>query len=247
MILSYRSIASLLLLFSVVIFGFVGSLILGDLGHNFNEKMNLINALYFTIITLSTVGYGDIVPTTPIAKIFVISLIVLGMGAFLTALTSISGDVASRRIISLSNRLAMFEEEMIKGNILLIGSGNVNVNMAEQLKSKKEKYVMLVSDTVMAEKLNSDGFRVYTANLLSEEEMRRFHVDKARMIIIDVNDPSDALYSMLIVAELAKNSKIIVIVHSSDLEKRVTAVSKMFPNVEVVNPSKRIAGELISA
>ncbi|MDT7902349.1 MAG: ion channel [Acidianus sp.] len=80
MLLSARSIALLLLLGGVVIFGVTGSYILGHLGHNFNECMDLVNSIYFTVVTLSTVGYGDIVPITPIAKIFVVVVIVFGMG-----------------------------------------------------------------------------------------------------------------------------------------------------------------------
>ncbi|MUM64259.1 hypothetical protein D1867_03115 [Acidianus infernus] len=49
------------------------SVFLGNIGHNFNACMNLVNSIYFTLITLSTVGYGDIVPVTPIAKLFVVT------------------------------------------------------------------------------------------------------------------------------------------------------------------------------
>lgn len=171
MLLSLRSIASLLILGAVVAFGVIGTYFLGTTGHNFNENMNLINAIYFTIITLSTVGYGDIIPLTPIAKMFVVTLIVFGMGAFLTALTSISSDLASKRILSLTSRLATIEGEMLRGHILLIGSGTVNMAMIEDLKKSKSKYIMIINDITTAEKLSEDGYKVSAINLLSEKDL----------------------------------------------------------------------------
>jgi hypothetical protein len=53
------------------------------------EKLSFLNALYFTIVTITTVGYGDIHPVTAGGKIFGIFLIVIGISTFLTVLTNI--------------------------------------------------------------------------------------------------------------------------------------------------------------
>ncbi len=57
---------------AVFIFGTVGTYVLGHYGNNFSQKINTVfDAAYFTLITVSTVGYGDITPITDIAKLFV--------------------------------------------------------------------------------------------------------------------------------------------------------------------------------
>ncbi|AWR94154.1 ion channel [Acidianus brierleyi] len=244
MLLSLRSIASLLILGAVVAFGVIGTYFLGNTGHNFNENINLINAIYFTIITLSTVGYGDIVPLTPIAKMFVVTLIVFGMGAFLTALTSISSDLASKRILSLTSRLATIEGEMLRGHILLIGSGTVNMAMIEDLKKSKSKYIMIINDITTAEKLSEDGYKVSAINLLSEKEIEKFNPEKAKKIIIDVKDPSDTIYITLILAKIAKDIPTIVIAHTEDLEMRLESV-RTIKDITIINPSKLVAKNLI--
>lgn len=245
MLLSARSIASLLLLGGVVIFGVAGSFILGHLGHNFNECMDLINSIYFTVVTLSTVGYGDIVPITPIAKIFVVILIVFGMGAFLTALTSISGDLASKRILDLTNKLEKIEEEMSKVKVLLIGSGGVNISLAENFEKEKVKYVLLLSDKTEAEKLSEKGIKAYAVNLISEDEIRKFHPERVKSVIVDMQNTSDMLYVILILTELAKDSNIVAIVHNEDLEKRLESIRKI-KDIKIINPSKQVANELFS-
>lgn len=59
------------------------------------------SALYFTVVTMSTVGYGDIVPHTAHARLFAVSLIILGLAIFATSLTAIAGPLINRRMMNL--------------------------------------------------------------------------------------------------------------------------------------------------
>ena len=54
------------------------------------EELSPVDALYFVVVTVATVGYGDIVPRTPAGKLIVVLLIVAGVGAFLTILSEIA-------------------------------------------------------------------------------------------------------------------------------------------------------------
>ena len=59
------------------------------LGGDFHPVIaDLVTALYFAMVTMSTVGYGDIIPQTPEAKLFTVSVIVLGVAVFATSLTA---------------------------------------------------------------------------------------------------------------------------------------------------------------
>jgi voltage-gated potassium channel len=65
-------------------------MVIGTLGFKFLENLSFFDAFYFTIATISTVGYGDIYPTSTASKIFCIVLIIIGLGLFLTIVTSIT-------------------------------------------------------------------------------------------------------------------------------------------------------------
>lgn len=56
---------------------------MGATFYHFVEKWNWINSFYFTVITLSTVGYGDFTPQTNAGKIFTIGFIFIGVGLFI--------------------------------------------------------------------------------------------------------------------------------------------------------------------
>ena len=72
-------------------------LLLGTLGFVYLENRTPLDAFYFIIVTLASVGYGDIHPTTPGAKVFVIFLIILGVGTFVGVLANGTEMILSRR------------------------------------------------------------------------------------------------------------------------------------------------------
>lgn len=63
---------------------------IGTFGFMMLEKLSFVDALYFTVVTISTVGYGDIHPTTTGSQIFGIVLIVFGIGTFLTIVSDVT-------------------------------------------------------------------------------------------------------------------------------------------------------------
>ena len=68
----------------------VAVLLIGTVGFMLLEDLSFIDAFYFTIVTISTVGYGDIAPTTAASKGFSIFLIIIGIGTFLTIVTTVT-------------------------------------------------------------------------------------------------------------------------------------------------------------
>ena len=62
----------------------------GTLFYSAVEGWRWIDALYFSVATLSTVGYGDLVPQTDLGKIFTICFILVGLGVFVTLVTRLA-------------------------------------------------------------------------------------------------------------------------------------------------------------
>jgi hypothetical protein len=68
----------------------------GSIGFMVLEELSFIDAVYFTIVTISTVGYGDVHPTTTGSKIFGIVIIVFGIGTFLTIVSNVTQMLIQR-------------------------------------------------------------------------------------------------------------------------------------------------------
>lgn len=69
--------------YSKVVLFAIGFVILGGIFYKYIEDLSWLDAFYFTVITLSTVGYGDIVPTTPAGKLFTIFYVFVGIVIFI--------------------------------------------------------------------------------------------------------------------------------------------------------------------
>ena len=86
---------------AILAYGTIGSYLLRD---DFHPKIgDWSTAFYYTIITLSTVGYGDIVPVSAAARWFAMSLLVIGLGVFASAIASAVGPKISGELQRMFN------------------------------------------------------------------------------------------------------------------------------------------------
>ncbi len=114
-------------------YGTLGSLALGA-GYN-PPIRSLLDALYYAVETMSTVGYGDITPASPAARLFTISLIVLGLAVFATALPAIAGPLIDKRLMNL---LQPGRRKKMKraSHIIVVGDGPLAQDTARALSAR---------------------------------------------------------------------------------------------------------------
>lgn len=103
-------------------------IIIGTLGYALLEGWSLLDALYATIITATTVGYGDLSPSTPAGRIFAIffSLGAIGMASY--AITTIATRVIEweeGRVEALKQEKRMQTIENLKNHVIISGASNI--------------------------------------------------------------------------------------------------------------------------
>jgi voltage-gated potassium channel len=81
----------------IFLVAFLAVMVLGTLSFVFIEGISLVDAFYLSIVTVATVGYGDIHPTTQSGKIAVILLIITGVGTFLGVVANATEMMLNRR------------------------------------------------------------------------------------------------------------------------------------------------------
>jgi voltage-gated potassium channel Kch len=80
--------------------------IVGTVVFHLLEKWTWIDSFYFTVITLATVGYGDLTPTTPVGKLVAVIFVIVGVGIFLAFLNKVVERRLERREKRLEARMS---------------------------------------------------------------------------------------------------------------------------------------------
>lgn len=213
-----KAVFYVLAMAAVVIYGTVGAYILGQSG-NFSVTINSwITALYFTVVTISTVGYGDITPITEIGRIFVIILIISGLSIFLSAVTTLSSDFLSARVERMYSGLNNVNKKKMRNHIVLVGYDSANEIISHKLKAQHRNFIIITADKPTAEMLRRKGYPAFLEDYTSRSELEKFNLDKATDIVIDLRDSSKVVYVVLVIKKIAKNARISAIAHTIDAE-----------------------------
>ncbi|MDE1851596.1 MAG: NAD-binding protein [Candidatus Micrarchaeota archaeon] len=221
---------------AVLVFGTVGTYYIGN-HDGFNQPIgSFLNSIYFTIITISTLGYGDIYPVTGEAKVFVMVLIITGVTTFLSTIVLLAGDIMNERIEALTGRLTAFDKRVLNKHIVLIGSNTTNMTLADMFKEKGEKFILISSDKTIVDKMRDNGIRAFVADSISESDMRVFGLDKASGIVIDNRDSSKTVYTLMVVRELAKRVKTVVIAPNRETERHLRNLAGS--NATIISPAE---------
>lgn len=99
---------------------------MGSVGIHYFENLTWFESVYFTTSTVTTVGYGDIVPMTPGGKQFTVILILVGVGTVLYALSVLAQTFIHAEIFSaMGIRRKIREMEKLSIHFIICGAGRV--------------------------------------------------------------------------------------------------------------------------
>ena len=178
------------LLVSVVAFGTIGFYLFEPTIHG-----NLLDAFYFTITTMMTVGFGDFVPTTNLTRLIAIIVVV---GGFTTALTALQTffDLFLKK--DLRKELGLPERRTrMKNHIIICGYGNVGKQIYENVKSRKDEFVFIETDEQKVADLVELGVPVIRGDAGDEDVLIRANIAQAKTIIATLTDPKNIIVSIM--------------------------------------------------
>ncbi|QZP37573.1 NAD-binding protein [Halobaculum magnesiiphilum] len=180
--------------------GLVGSLGYSTAGayalnEEFTNLATITDAVYFSVVTASTVGYGDVTPTSPLAKWFAMSALVLNVAAFAVALGVLITPAIEARLTTALGRMTDTDIDLLADHVLVLGHGELTEPLIDELIEADAPFLVITPDEAVARVLNErDGVRVLTADPSDEEPLERANVADARAVVAATNnDAEDAL------------------------------------------------------
>jgi voltage-gated potassium channel len=211
MTFSNAQIAAVLALSGTVAYGTVGSFALRE---DFAKVDSLTDAFYYTIVTASTVGYGDITPTTEEATLFSVSLVILGTVSFAVALGSVLGPALEARFSRALGTMTDTDYDLFEDHIVVLGYGELTEPLLEELDDVT--FVVVTDDTEKARQLRDQGINVHVGNQSDEQPLRDVGIGRARAVIVATNNDAEDALAILTARELNPDARIVAGATSRD-------------------------------
>jgi voltage-gated potassium channel len=203
--LTATELAALAAIVGAQTYGTVGGYALRD---QFTGMNNLVDAFYFALVTGSTVGYGDITPATPIARLFGMSVLLVTVSSFAVALGVLLTPAIEARLSKALGRMTETQLDLLENHILVLGYGDLTEPILEEL-AGKARYVILTKDAEQARLLSDRDLDVFTADPSDVDSLERARVDTARAVVVATNNDAEDALAILTARQLNPDIRIV--------------------------------------
>lgn len=223
----------------------------GSLGYYllFNGEPRFVDCIYMTMISLTTVGYGEVIPITgniP-AQVFTIILITFGMGIIVYGLSTFTALLIEGEISGILRKKKMEKQiQKLRNHYIVCGGGETGRHIVEELKKNLEKTVLIDSDPANIEKCRSVADILYIeGDATDDQHLIAAGIAHAAGIVICLPSDKDNLYITMTARMLNMNLRII----SKMVDKKIGPKLRMAGADGVVSPNfigaLRMASEMI--
>jgi voltage-gated potassium channel len=170
----------------------------GTVGYVFIEDWGWFDALYMTVITLSTIGYGEVHPLSDAGRVFTILLILGGVFTFVYTATEIiravvSGEVA--QMLGEQRRERALSE--IRDHIIVCGYGRMGKLVCREFSRDKVPFVVLDVSAAVERDFDLPYGYVLIGDATSDEVLRHAGIARARALVTVMASDADNLYTTL--------------------------------------------------
>lgn len=226
------TLVSIVLLFAYAGFG---AYVLGD---GFSPKItNLPTAFYFAVVTMSTVGYGDIVPKSNDARLFVVSIIILGITVFATSLSAVLMPVINRRMKQL---LAGDRRHMARTkHYIVVGDTSLAHSTYRELKARNLPVTVILARAADTDWVNQGD--LVSGDPTDIETLKAAGAPEAVAVLALREDDRENAFIVLAMKELGCGAHTVVSVRDS---KNLVRVRRVGPDM-IIAPDV-LGGELLA-
>ena len=201
-ILASRIHKTLFLVFSIILLGVAGYMILSD--------YSFVDALYMTVITITTVGFGEVQPFTPEEKIFTVFLILTSITVFGYAVSIFSEYLVSGKLFEqFKHRKVEKKVKSLKGHTIVCGFGRNGKQAILKLKNYNQQFVVVEKDKEIVAELDVNNLLNIQGDATLDETLLRAGIKNASTLITALPSDADNLFVVLTANQLNSTCKII--------------------------------------
>lgn len=198
--------------------------VIGVAGYMLIEGWSFLDALYMTVITLGTVGYGETRPLDTNGRIFTMVFIIAGIGTFTYAISSVVAFWLDLQFFDRLERRRMDRKiAELRDHIVVCGGGESAEHIARELLQTRTPFVIIELDPDRAAALHQLDERILAiAGDASETDvLERAQVARARGLISCLPDDKDNLFTVIQARDLNETMRIVTRIRQENLRPKL--------------------------
>jgi voltage-gated potassium channel len=176
----------------------IGIIALGTFGYYFVEKMTLFEAFYMTIITISTVGFSEIRPLSPLGRSITIIIIILGISFGTYTISIIVRWLVEGELQKIFGRIRVQKQiSELKNHFIICGFGRIGRIICSELHDDNIDFLVIEQDAAAVEQIIAKKYLFLEMDATAEEALIKAGIMKAKGIVTAVNSDANNVFITL--------------------------------------------------
>lgn len=174
-----------------------------------------MDALFMTVTTITTIGYGEVRPLSTAGRLFTIVLALTGMGALFYTLGVVMEYLVAARIADPGGRRKMERRiDALSGHIIVAGLGRVGRETAQELGSAGTPFVVVDPGPAAAQHAGERGYLLISGDATDDAVLERAGVRRARGLVVTTDSDATNLY--IILSARVLNPELAIVARAAD-------------------------------
>ena len=203
----------------ISIFVLIAVVSLGTVGYVTLEEMDLFDAFYMTLITISTVGFGEIKPLSDGGRILTIFIIISGISVLTFTLGQVLTIFMEGELSQLLGRRKLEKQiSRLKDHYIVCGYGRIGKIVSQELADDNIPFIIIEQNSNLVEILEQDRYLYINMDATTEAALLKAGIMEAKGIVTAVHSDANNVFITLTAKGLRPG--IFVLARSSDEENQ---------------------------
>jgi len=177
---------------------FIVLLMSGTIGYMIFEDFGFFDSMYLTALTITTVGYGDIVPVHPWGRLFTVILVFTGVGFVLYAFSKLAETMVEGGLRNILERRKMNRKvAQLRSHYIVCGYGRIGRVICQILNENKRPFVVIENDPKEISTIEAEGYLALPGEAADDEILITAGIKEARGLIAVVSTDADNVFITL--------------------------------------------------
>jgi voltage-gated potassium channel len=211
----------------------IGIIALGTCGYYFVEHMPLFEAFYMTIITLSTVGFAEVIPLSHAGRAITVIIIMLGISVGAYTIGMLVRALVEGELVKIFGRRKLQKQVAgLKNHFIICGFGRIGRIICSELHEDDIDFVVIEQDPSVIEQIEARKYLYLEMDATTEEALMQAGIMAAKGVVTAVNSDANNVFITMTAKSLRKD--IFVLARASE-EKNEAKLFRAGAN-RVVSP-----------